>query len=69
MSLKAFHFIFINALSALCFGCLIWKGHDYFSPEGRPADLAFALGSLLAGIGVLIYGRYFLRKMKAVGFL
>lgn len=69
MSLKAVHLIFVTALSALGFGAGVWKLRDYFGPAGRPGDLAFALGAFLAGVLVIVYGRYFLRKMKKIGYL
>jgi hypothetical protein len=69
MSLKAFHFIFITAASALAFGCAIWGLKDYWSAGGRLGDLLFGLGSLAAGIALIIYERYFLKKFKNVGYL
>ena len=69
MSLKAFHVIFITASSALAFGCGIWALNEYFSPQGRGLDLLFAIGSFLAGVGLIIYERYFLKKLKNVGYL
>ncbi len=69
MSLKAFHLIFITAACALAFGCGIWGLKDYSSPDGRLFDLLFGLGSLAAGVGLIIYERYFLRKLKNVSYL
>ncbi len=66
MSLKAFHLIFITAAIALAFGCAVWGLKDYFSPEGRALDLVFGLGSLATGIGLILYERYFLKKLKKV---
>ena len=61
MSLKAFHLIFVTLLTTLSFGCAAW---------------AFAAGnSVLGGIGiaagilVIIYGVYFLRKLKKISYL
>ena len=61
MSLKAFHLIFVTLLTSLSFGCAAW---------------AFSLGKLvpgiigvIAGILVIIYGIYFLRKLKNVSYL
>ncbi len=61
MSLKAFHLIFVTLLTALSFGCAAW---------------AFQAGSVLggvtavaAGILVIIYGVYFLKKLKSVSYL
>jgi hypothetical protein len=69
MSLKAFHLIFITASCALAFGCAVWGLKDYFSAEGKPMDLIFGIGSLVAGIGLIIYERYFLKKLKDVSYL
>jgi hypothetical protein len=61
MSLKAFHLIFVTLLTALSFGCAAW---------------AFAAGSALfggiavaAGILVIVYGVYFLKKLKKINYL
>ena len=69
MSLKAFHVIFITASSALAFGCGVWALKDYFSADGRALDLLFALGSVAAGVGLIVYERYFLKKLKNVSYL
>ena len=69
MSLKAFHLIFIVAASALAFGCAIWGFKSYWSPEGRPFDLWFALGSLVCGGALILYERYFVKKLKNIRYL
>jgi hypothetical protein len=69
MSLKAFHIIFITASSALAVGCGVWGLKNYFGADGRVLDLLFGLGSLAAGIGLILYGRYFLKKLKNVSYL
>ena len=69
MSLKAFHLIFITAAIALAFGCGVWGVKDYCSPEGRLLDLIFGLGSFITGIGLILYERYFLKKLKKVDYL
>ena len=69
MSLKAFHLIFITAACALCFGCGVWGLKDYYSADGRLFDLLFGLGSLVAGGILILYERYFLRKLKNVSYL
>jgi len=68
MSLKAFHVVFITAASALSFGCGIWELKDY-SAAGRTLDLLVGLGGLAAGVGLIIYERYFLKKFKDEGYL
>ena len=69
MSLKAFHLIFITASCALAFGCGVWGLKDFFSPNGRASDLVFGLGSLVVGVGLILYERYFLKKLKRVSYL
>ena len=69
MSLKAFHLIFITASSALAFGCGVWGLKSFFSEGGRAWDLVFGLGSLVTGIGLILYERYFLKKLKQVSYL
>jgi hypothetical protein len=69
MSLKAFHVVFITASCALAFGCGIWELKNYFSPEGRILDLIFAVAAVAAGVGLIFYERYFLKKLKDVSYL
>ena len=69
MSLKAVHLIFVNALTALSFGCAIWKFMDYRSENGTTGDLLFSLAAMGVGILVIIYGRYFLKKLKKMSYL
>ena len=69
MSLKAFHLIFITAASALAFGCGVWGLKNFFSEGKSVGDLIFGLGSLAAGIGLIFYERYFLKKLKRVSYL
>lgn len=64
MSLKAFHIFFVTAASALAFGCAVWALRDYWSADGRWSDLLFGLGSLAAGVALVWYERYFLKKLK-----
>ena len=69
MSLKAFHLIFVSAASALAFGCAVWAFKNYWSPGGHTSDLLFGIGSVLAGVALIFYERYFLKKTKDVGYL
>jgi hypothetical protein len=69
VSLKAFHVVFITAACALAFGCAVWGFKSFFSAEGRMLDLLFGIGSLIAGIGLIFYERYFLKKLKDVSYL
>ncbi len=69
MSLKTFHLIFITAATALCFGCGIWGLKDYWAADGRALDLFFGLGSFAAAAGLILYERYFLKKLKRLSYL
>ena len=61
MSLKAFHLIFVSVLTTLSFGFAAWAFLG-----GKP--LFGAIG-IAAGILVIIYGIYFLKKLKNVSYL
>jgi len=69
MSLKTFHVIFITAASAMAFGCGVWGIKNYFSPGGRVVELIFGIGAILVGIGLIVYERYFLKKLKNISYL
>jgi len=69
MSLKAFHIIFVSAATALAVGCGIWGLKDYWSPGGGPMDLVFGIGSLVVAVLLILYERYFLKKLKKVPYL
>ena len=69
MSLKAFHLVFISAAIVLAFGFGAWLLKGYFSPEGRIGELVSGLISIIAGVGLMVYERYFLKKTKDVGYL
>ncbi len=66
MSLKAFHLIFITASTALAFGCGVWGLKDFFAGGGGAWDLIFGLGSFATAVGLVLYERYFLKKLKKV---
>ena len=68
MSLKAIHIVFIIASTLLAFGFGAWSLRDYFS-NGAPLDLVMGLGSLIVGAALIWYGKYFLKKLKHIGYL
>jgi len=61
MSLKAFHLVFVTLLTMLSFGCAAWAFN-----AGRPL---FGAAGIAAGILVIVYGIYFLKKLKKVSYL
>lgn len=68
MSLKAFHVVFITASILLSFGFGYW-GIQVFVETGQTLELALGIGSVLAGIGLVFYERYFLKKHKHIGYI
>lgn len=68
MSLKAFHIVFIAVSTLLAFAFAFWLWQNY-SHTGRVIDLVSAILSLVAGVGLLCYGKYFLKKLKNIGYL
>lgn len=69
MSLKTFHLVFISAAIALAFGFGAWLVKGFFSGEGGMGDLVFGCVSAAAGVGLIFYERYFLKKTKNVSYL
>ena len=61
MSLKFAHLVFVSLLTALAFGCAAWA-----FAAGRPV---FGAGGIAAGILVIVYGVYFLKKLKNMSYL
>ena len=61
MSLKAFHLIFVTLLTTLSFGCAAWA-----FAAGR---VLFGALAIVAGFLVIIYGIYFLKKLKKISYL
>jgi len=69
MSLKAFHFFFIVVAILLSVGFAGWCMTNYYSPGGHRADLAFGIGSAVLAVTLVIYERYFVKKLKKVSYL
>jgi hypothetical protein len=61
MSLKAFHLIFVTSLTTLSMGFAAWA---FLS--GR---VLFGLLGILAAALVVVYGVYFLKKLKRISYL
>ncbi len=68
MSLKAFHifFIVLSVLTAAFFGTWLLLTD---AVTGGAMRIVFAALSFLAGAGLLVYGRFFLRKFKHLSFM
>lgn len=68
MSLKAFHVFFVLLSIALCGTCALWASREYMN-EKATGMLVFAILSALSGVGILIYGVWFVRKQKHLSYL
>jgi len=68
MSLKAFHVVFIAVSIVLAFGFAVWE-LDVYSDGRRTVDLLFGCGSAAAGVGLIVYGRYMLKKLRHISYL
>ena len=66
MSLKHIHLVFITAATALCVIFGAWCSAQW-QTEGGVGMLVGAAGSAATAIGLLVYGRWFLVKMKGIG--
>lgn len=68
MSLKAFHVLFITAsvLLSFWFG---WFELSRYADTKEAMDLWFGGGSCVAGVGLIAYGVYFLKKLKNISYL
>jgi len=69
MSLKALHLVFITAATLLSFGFAAWCFRAYATGEMARLGLILGVAFLAAGLGLIVYGRYFLKKLKNVSFL
>ena len=68
MSLKAFHIVFICVSILLSVGFAAWE-LVVFRNTHHPLHLLVAGLSLLAGVGLVFYSRYVLRKLKDISYL
>jgi len=69
MSLKAFHFFFICVAILLSLGFGGWCFANYFTPAGRKSDLVLGIASAVLAVGLAVYERYFVKKLKKVSYL
>ncbi|MBG90056.1 MAG: hypothetical protein CMO80_24595 [Verrucomicrobiales bacterium] len=68
MSLKAIHIVLIISSILLAFGFGAFELHRYQS--GREmVDLVLGAGSSVAGLALLIYGFFFLKKTRHISYL
>jgi len=63
MSLKAFHILFVLVCIVLALGFATWA-YTEFRRTGDREFVWWACASLLAASGLMVYGRWFLHKLK-----
>ena len=68
MSLKALHVVFITVSTLLAAGFGFWAFGLYQAGSGG-GYLITAVASVLVAVGLVIYGRWFLNKLKDVSYL
>ncbi len=68
MSLKTFHIVFVAISTLLAVGFGAWAIRDYLRHD-ELASLLIGVGSLLGGAALIGYGRWFVHKLKGIGWL
>jgi hypothetical protein len=68
MSLKTFHIVFIALAALLLFGFAVWC-LTAGTPGVQGMQIAGGVASLIAGVGLLVYGIRFLKKFRHVSYL
>ncbi len=68
MSLKAFHILFITVSVALSFW-FGWFELSRYSESRAAMDMWFGAGSCVTGVVLIVYGVYFLKKLKNISYL
>lgn len=65
MSLKGFHIFFVTVSILLLVGFGAWALREYSRVDGG-ANLVLGVGSFLFVVVLLVYGRWFLHKLRSV---
>ena len=68
MSLKAFHIVFVLVSTLLAGGFGAWSIREFRS-DGSTSTLVIGICSLLACVALIVYGRWFLRRLKGISYL
>ncbi len=68
MSLKTFHIVFIVFSVLLAFGVAVWAFQSY-AGNGNTMMIVAGIASAVIGIGLIIYGVKFLKKLKHVSYI
>ncbi len=68
MSLKSFHLVFLIASVLLALFLAVFS-FDQFQQTGDRSSLLWSMVSGLTALLLVVYGRYFLRKLKHISYL
>ncbi len=69
MSLKALHIVFILASMLLCAAFGAWAVVNFEAQGGGTLAKTYVAGSAAGLVALLVYGVYFLRKLRNVSYL
>ena len=69
MSLKALHIVFILASMLFCAGFGAWAVVNFDAQGDGTLARTYVAGSAVGLVVLLVYGVYFLRKLKNVSYL
>ena len=68
MSLKAIHIFFVTVATVASGGFGVWSVQRY-TASGSGSDLALAILTVAMAVALPIYGVWFLKKTKKVGYV
>ncbi|MCL4180237.1 MAG: hypothetical protein KJ072_21150 [Verrucomicrobia bacterium] len=68
MGIKTFHLLFVALSLLLCLFVGGW-GIAGWRSGGTVGQLWFGCGGLVAGVGMVAYGRYVFRKLRGMSYL
>jgi hypothetical protein len=69
MSLKALHIVFILASMFLCVVFGAWAVLNFEAQGGGALAVMYVAGSAAGLVALLVYGAYFLKKLRNVSYL
>lgn len=68
MSLKSFHVVFIVSAFLLSLFLGVWSLNEYMTAGRRVTDLVMGVLSLAGAFVLVVYGRFFLKKLRNIDY-
>ena len=68
MSLKAFHVFFIAVATLFSAGFGVWS-FRHAATTGSALDIVFGATGILGAVALVVYGVWFLKKLKKVSYV